>query len=264
MGRGPDRGPRNLTGSWTWSSFSPTGCRRRSPRWPAPRPTRLVRRSRYTDFQADGAVALAGRLGRAPRDIAQDVIGAAVLDDVCGSVAVSGPGFINLVLADAALGDALTEMAADDRLGVARRGRRDGGGRLLRPQRGQGDARRAPAQHDHRRRPGAGAGVAGPPGASGQNHIGDWGTPFGMLIEHLLDVGEAEAAHELSVGDLDALLPGGPGRSSTPSPDFRRARPARGWWPCRPATRDAAGCGGCWSTSRSGYFGASTTGSASC
>jgi len=35
-----------------------------------------------------------------------------------------------------------------------------------------------------------------------QNHIGDWGTPFGMLIEHLLDVGEAQAAAELSVGDL--------------------------------------------------------------
>src|ERR671933_2696485 len=35
-----------------------------------------------------------------------------------------------------------------------------------------------------------------------QNHLGDWGTPFGMLIEHLLSVGEAEAAEELSVGDL--------------------------------------------------------------
>ena len=35
-----------------------------------------------------------------------------------------------------------------------------------------------------------------------QNHIGERGTPFGMLIEHLLDIGEAQAAHELSVGDL--------------------------------------------------------------
>jgi arginyl-tRNA synthetase len=38
-----------------------------------------------------------------------------------------------------------------------------------------------------------------------ENHVGDWGTPFGMLIEHLLDVGEDEAAHELSVGDLDTF-----------------------------------------------------------
>src|SRR5215204_2970086 len=38
-----------------------------------------------------------------------------------------------------------------------------------------------------------------------QNHLGDWGTPFGMLIEHLRDLGEAEAARELSVGDLDGF-----------------------------------------------------------
>ncbi len=38
-----------------------------------------------------------------------------------------------------------------------------------------------------------------------ENHIGDWGTPFGMLIEHLLDLGEDEAANELGVGDLDSF-----------------------------------------------------------
>jgi arginyl-tRNA synthetase len=38
-----------------------------------------------------------------------------------------------------------------------------------------------------------------------ENHIGDWGTPFGMLIEHLIDLGETEAANELSVGDLDSF-----------------------------------------------------------
>jgi arginyl-tRNA synthetase len=38
-----------------------------------------------------------------------------------------------------------------------------------------------------------------------ENHIGDWGTPFGMLIEHLLDMGEGEAANELNVGDLDGF-----------------------------------------------------------
>src|SRR5690606_7657128 len=38
-----------------------------------------------------------------------------------------------------------------------------------------------------------------------QNHLGDWGTPFGMLIEHLVDLGEEEAASELSVGDLNGF-----------------------------------------------------------
>ena len=37
-----------------------------------------------------------------------------------------------------------------------------------------------------------------------ENHIGDWGRPFGMLIEHLVDVG-AERAERLGVGDLDAF-----------------------------------------------------------
>src|SRR4029077_9903724 len=38
-----------------------------------------------------------------------------------------------------------------------------------------------------------------------ENHVGDWGTPFGMLIEHLTDIGETEAASELSLGDLDGF-----------------------------------------------------------
>jgi arginyl-tRNA synthetase len=36
-----------------------------------------------------------------------------------------------------------------------------------------------------------------------QNHVGDWGTPFGMLIEHLLDLGETAAIDELGVGELN-------------------------------------------------------------
>ena len=41
-----------------------------------------------------------------------------------------------------------------------------------------------------------------------RNHIGDWGTPFGMLIEHLLDLGEDKAVAELSIGDLDTFYKG--------------------------------------------------------
>jgi len=38
-----------------------------------------------------------------------------------------------------------------------------------------------------------------------RNHVGDWGTPFGMLIEHLLDLGEDEAVASLSMGDLNGF-----------------------------------------------------------
>jgi arginyl-tRNA synthetase len=57
-----------------------------------------------------------------------------------------------------------------------------------------------------------------------ENHIGDWGTPFGMLIEHLLDLGETEAAEELSLGDLDAFYKQGRAKFDA-SPAFQeRAR----------------------------------------
>ena len=38
-----------------------------------------------------------------------------------------------------------------------------------------------------------------------ENHIGDWGRPFGMLIEHMLDIGEEAAAEAVSIGDLDGF-----------------------------------------------------------
>ncbi len=44
-----------------------------------------------------------------------------------------------------------------------------------------------------------------------ENHVGDWGTPFGMLIEHLLDLQETDAAAGFSVGDLDAFYKAGQG-----------------------------------------------------
>ena len=60
-----------------------------------------------------------------------------------------------------------------------------------------------------------------------QNHVGDWGTPFGMLIEHLLDVGEDSAEAQLLETDPNAFYRR-PGRSSTatrPSP----TAPGRAW-----------------------------------
>src|SRR3989440_778248 len=77
-----------------------------------------VRRSTHADFQSDGALALGRRLRRPPRDLAAEALRHALLDDVCRAAEVSGPGFINMTVADPALGGWLSAMAVDERLGV--------------------------------------------------------------------------------------------------------------------------------------------------
>src|SRR5262245_8019783 len=63
----------------------------------------VVRRSQHADFQVDGALPLARRLGRPPREIAAEVLRLVDLSDLADSVAVSGPGFINVTVADATI-----------------------------------------------------------------------------------------------------------------------------------------------------------------
>jgi arginyl-tRNA synthetase len=164
-----------------------------------------LRRSQHADFQADGALALARRLGRSPREIAEDVVRRAELADLCAAVEVSGPGFINLTVSDGALARLLDVMADHDRLGVAR---------VTEPETIVIDYSApnvAKEMHvGHLRSTVIGDAAVRLLEWLGHrviraNHLGDWGTPFGMLIEHLLDTGEAEAAHELALGDLNAF-----------------------------------------------------------
>ncbi|MFC7246590.1 arginine--tRNA ligase [Catellatospora aurea] len=165
----------------------------------------VVRRSQHADFQADGALPLARRLGRAPRDIAADALGRADLADLVATAEISGPGFINLKVRDDALAGLVGAMSGDERLGVPTAAAPETViidysapnvakemhvGHLRSTVIGDAAARTLDwLGHDIRR----------------ANHVGDWGTPFGMLIEHLLDLGETEAAHELSVGDLNGF-----------------------------------------------------------
>jgi arginyl-tRNA synthetase len=164
-----------------------------------------VRRSEHADFQADGALALARRLGRSPRDVAADIVERASLDDLAESVEISGPGFLNLVLRDDVIGRLVSEIAADSRLGVPE---------ATSPETVVVDYSAPNAAKEmhvgHLRSTIIGDAAVRVLEWLGhtvvrQNHMGDWGTPFGMLIEHLVDVGETEAAYELSVGDLDGF-----------------------------------------------------------
>jgi arginyl-tRNA synthetase len=163
-----------------------------------------VQRSQHADFQSNAALALARRLKANPRQLATDVVARARLDDLCSLVEVSGPGFINLTLHDTVLGSMVGTMTADERLGV----------RLADPETVVVDYSAPNAAKEmhvgHLRSTVIGDAAVRLLEWLGHdviraNHLGDWGTPFGMLIEHLLDVGEAEAATELSVGDLNGF-----------------------------------------------------------
>ncbi|MFD1074809.1 arginine--tRNA ligase [Longispora fulva] len=164
----------------------------------------VVRRSTHADFQVDGVLPLARRLGRPPRDVAADVLLHADLDGLA-TAAISGPGYINLRVADTALGALLATIAADERLGVPRVADPD-----IVPIDYSAPNVAKEMHVGHLRSTVIGDAAARLLSWLGHdviraNHLGDWGTPFGMLIEHLLDLGDAGAAHELSVGDLSGL-----------------------------------------------------------
>ncbi|HEX8927816.1 MAG TPA: arginine--tRNA ligase, partial [Actinomycetota bacterium] len=78
-----------------------------------------VHRSQHADYQSDAALALSRKLGDSPRAIAERVLQHARLDDICTKAEVSGPGFINLTVANETLGELLSAVVADQRLGVA-------------------------------------------------------------------------------------------------------------------------------------------------
>ena len=150
----------------------------------------VIRPSSFADFQANVALPLGKRLGRPPREVAAELASHLEVSDVCEPPEVSGPGFINLRLRDEWIADQASRMLDDPRLGLEL---------VARPQTvvvEYSSPNIAKEMHvGHLRTTVVGDAVARVLEFAGHhvirdNHVGDWGTPFGMLIEHLLDVGE--------------------------------------------------------------------------
>ena len=164
----------------------------------------VVRPSDHADAQVNGALPLAKALGRNPREVAEEIIASGALDGICSSVEVAGPGFVNLVFSDDFLSGLAADAARHERLGLA----------TLDPRTVVIDYSApnvAKEMHvGHLRSTVIGDALARLHVFAGdtvirENHIGDWGRPFGMLIEHLLDLGEDVAAAGLGQGDLDGF-----------------------------------------------------------
>jgi arginyl-tRNA synthetase len=163
----------------------------------------VLRTSDRSDYQANGVMALAKRLGRSPRDVAEEIVGHADLDGVA-AVEIAGPGFLNLTLLPPFLGDQLTQLRSDDRLGIetvvaAKTVVVDYSAPNVAKEMHVGNLR-STVIGDALARMNRFAGHH----VVARNHVGDWGTPFAMLIEHLLDSGEGEEA-SFSIGDLDGF-----------------------------------------------------------
>ena len=164
----------------------------------------MLRSSQFADVQVNAALALAKRVGEAPREVAAKIVKHLDLEGVCAKVEVSGPGFLNLTLDNDWIAGEVTRLAADVRLGVP----------VVAGQRIPIDYSApnvAKEMHvGHLRTTVVGDALARTLEHLGhtvirQNHIGDWGTPFGMLIEHLMDVGEDSDAARLVETDPNAF-----------------------------------------------------------
>ena len=156
----------------------------------------VIRPSSFADFQSNAALPLARKLGRAPRDIAAEIIGQLDLTGVAEPPQVSGPGFINLTLTPEWIGAQADSELADPRLGTPAA---DPAQRIVVEYSSPNVAKEMHV--GHLRTTIVGDALARILAFAGHdvirdNHLGDWGTQYGMLIEHLLEVGEdsAEAA----------------------------------------------------------------------
>ena len=164
-----------------------------------------VRQSDRADAQVNGSLALAKVMGATPRDIAVKVLEVAELQDICSATEVAGPGFINLTFANKFLARELVIASGSDKLGVA------SAPTTRRVVIDYSAPNVAKEMHvGHLRSTVIGDALVRMLMYVGntvvrENHVGDWGTPFGMLIEHLVDLGETSAAEELSIGDLDSF-----------------------------------------------------------
>ena len=165
----------------------------------------IVRQSDRSDYQANGVMGLAKRLGANPREVAQQVVDAVDLDGIA-TVEIAGPGFLNLALDASFLGTSAAEVIADTR--DSKSASAESSQRVVVDYSAPNVAKEMHV--GHLRSTVIGDALVRILEAQGdavirQNHIGDWGTHFGMLIEHLVDLGEEGAVAELALGDLNTF-----------------------------------------------------------
>jgi len=161
--------------------------------------------ARFGDYQANCAMPLGKRLGRSPREVAAAIVERLDLQDMCQALEIAGPGFINLRLKDGWLAAELVRRVHDERLGVA-----------------PGEQARTyvidysspnvakPMHVGHIRSTVIGDALARTLRFLGHrvmtdNHLGDWGTQFGMIIYGYKHFRDEAAYQQEPVAELGRL-----------------------------------------------------------
>ncbi|TLF92467.1 arginine--tRNA ligase [Nocardia cyriacigeorgica] len=165
----------------------------------------LVRRSDHADFQSNVALSLAKKLGRAPREVAATIT-EKLHDDVIAATELSGPGFVNITVPDSSIWSQLAARREADRLGV---GRPLEGERVVIDYSSPNIAKQMHV--GHLRTTIIGDALARSLSFLGaevirQNHLGDWGTQFGMLIQYIDEHPEAKWHHDDLADNADAPI----------------------------------------------------------
>lgn len=160
---------------------------------------------RFGDYQANSAMPLAKQLSRPPREIAAALVAALQVDDLCEPLKVAGPGFINLRLRDTWLGQATLEALRDQRLGVPA----EAAPRTILIDYSSPNVAK-PMHVGHIRSTVIGDALARIFRFQGHrvitdNHLGDWGTQFGMVIYGFKHFGDEAALLQNPVAELSRL-----------------------------------------------------------
>ncbi|BAS34704.1 arginine--tRNA ligase [Klebsiella sp. G-Nf4] len=157
----------------------------------------------FGDYQANGVMAVAKKLGMAPRQLAEQVLSHLDLNGIASKVEIAGPGFINIFLDPAFLADNVNRALQSERLGVTK------------PQAqtivvDYSAPNVAKEMHvGHLRSTIIGDASVRTLEFLGHkviraNHVGDWGTQFGMLIAYL-EKQQQENAGEMALADLEGF-----------------------------------------------------------
>ena len=164
----------------------------------SPAAVRQSAKAQFGDYQANGVMGVAKKLGTNPREFAQKVLDVLDLDGIASKTEIAGPGFINIFLSEAFLAKQAEEALADSRLGVA----------LEKQQTIVVDYSApnvAKEMHvGHLRSTIIGDAVVRTLEFQGHN-VGDWGTQFGMLIANLERVQKETNEVSMELADLEAF-----------------------------------------------------------